>query len=90
MLAYDPSSCAILEAIFAAPDKVARRPHIDDPRLSNIEKWNTLVNCVINALDFSPCNDWEKMDSRIETVDPRVPPSTPWTGEDLRLKFRVF
>jgi hypothetical protein len=90
MLANDPSSCAILEDIHAAPDKVARRPHIDDPRLSNNEKWNTLVNCFINASDFSPCNDWEKMDSRIETVDPRAPPSTPWTGEDLRLKFRLL
>jgi hypothetical protein len=42
-LANDPSSCAILEDIHAAPDKVARRPHIDDPRLSNNEKWNSPI-----------------------------------------------
>jgi hypothetical protein len=50
----------------------------------------TVCDCFINASDFSPSNDWEKNDLRIETVDPSLPPSTPWTGEELRLKFRFF
>jgi len=88
MLAVDPESYSALNDIFASPDKEVRRAQIDDKSLSFNEKWNSLANCFMNAQDFAPENEWGKLDSRIQDVDPRSPPLTPWTGEQLRKHFR--
>ncbi len=42
----------------------------------------------MNAADFLPENEWAQLDSRIQDVDPRQPPISPWTGEQLRKHFR--
>jgi hypothetical protein len=47
-----------------------------------------LANCFLNAEDFVPENVWAQHDSRILNVDPRSPPLSPWTGEQLRKHFR--
>jgi hypothetical protein len=87
MLAVEPDSYLALNDIFAAPAKEARRAQIDDKNLSFNEKWNSLADCFMNAEDFLPENEWANMDSRIQDVDPRQPPITPWSGEQLRKHF---
>ena len=42
----------------------------------------------MNAEDFATENEWAEKDSRIIDVDPRLPPSKPWSGEELRKHFR--
>jgi len=88
MLAVEPDSYLALNDIFAAPAKEARRAQIDDKSLSFNEKWNSLADCFMNAADFLPENEWAQLDSRIQDVDPRQPPISPWTGEQLRKHFR--
>jgi hypothetical protein len=41
----------------------------------------------MNAEDFLPENEWENLDSLNQDVDPRQPPISPWTGEQLRKHF---
>ncbi len=41
----------------------------------------------MNAEDFSPENAWAHLDSRIEDVGPRQPPSSLLTGEQLHNHF---
>jgi hypothetical protein len=41
----------------------------------------------MNAKDFAPENEWADYDQRIFNVDPRLPPQTPWTGEELCKHF---
>ena len=77
-----------LNEIFAAPEKEARRAQIDNKALSFNEKWNSLASNFYNADDFDPENIWSDKDSRILDVDPRSPPTAPWTGEELRKHFR--
>ena len=88
MLAVEPESYSSLNNIFASPEKDARRAQIDDKSLSFNEKWNSLANCFMNAEDFAPENEWAEMDSRIIDVDPHLPPSKPWSGEELCKHFR--
>ncbi len=88
MLAVDPESYSALNDIFASPDKEVRQAQIDDKSLSFNEKWNSLANCFMNAGDFAPENEWANLNSRIKDVDPRSPPLTSWTGEQLRKHFR--
>jgi hypothetical protein len=90
MLAVEPDSYLALNDIFAAPAKEARQAQIDDKNLSFNEKWNALADCFMNAEDFLPENEWANMDSRIQDVDPRQPPITPWSGEQLRKHFRTL
>jgi hypothetical protein len=56
--------------------------------LSFNEKWNTVTNNLFNVEDFEPENMWAGKDSRIQHMDPRLPPTTPWIGEELRKYFR--
>jgi len=87
MLAVEPDSYLALNEIFASPVKEARQAQIDDKSLSFNEKWNSLADCFMNAADFLPENEWAHLDSRIQDVDPRQPPISPWTGEQLRKHF---
>jgi hypothetical protein len=90
MLAVEPDSYLALNEIFASPVKEAQQAQIDDKSLSINEKWNSLADCFMNADDFLPENQWSHLDSRIQDVDPRQPPISPWTGEQLRKHFRIF
>jgi hypothetical protein len=90
MLAVEPDSYLALNEIFASPVKEARQAQIDDKSLSFNEKWNSLADCFMNAADFLPENEWAHLDSRIQDVDPRQPPISPWTGEQLRKHFRTL
>ncbi len=87
MLDVEPESYSSLNNIFASPEKDARRAQIDDKSLSFNEKWNSLANCFMNAEDFAPENEWAEKDSRIIDVDPHLPPSKPWSGEELYKHF---
>jgi hypothetical protein len=60
---------------------------IDDKSLSFNEKWNSLADCFMNADDFLPENEWAHLDSSIQDVDPRQPPISPWTREQLQKHF---
>jgi hypothetical protein len=42
----------------------------------------------MNAKDFVPENVWVDEGSRISDVDPRLPPSPLWSGEEPRKLFR--
>jgi hypothetical protein len=84
MLAVESDSYLALNDIFAALVKEARQAQIDDKSLSFNEKWNSLADYYMNADDFLPENVWAQLDSRIQDVDPRQPPISPWTGEQLR------
>jgi hypothetical protein len=44
----------------------------------------------MNADDFLPENQWSYLDSRIQDVDPRQPPFSPWTGEQLQKHFQTL
>jgi hypothetical protein len=88
MLAADPETYDALVSIFSSPAKEERRAHVDNKALSFNDKWNALAAQFMNAPDFSPENIWANDDSRISDVDPRLPPSSPWSGEDLRKHFR--
>jgi hypothetical protein len=44
----------------------------------------------MNADDFAPENEWADYDQRIFNVDPRLPPKTSWTGEELRKHFHTL
>jgi hypothetical protein len=90
MLAVEPESFMSLQDIFAAPDKAARRAQIDNKNLSFNEKWNAIANNFFNAKDFEPTNEWSDKDTRIIDIDPRLPPITPWSGEELRKYFRTL
>ena len=83
MLAFDPEMYEAPTSIFSSPAKEDRRAHIDDKSLSCNEKCNALANDFMNAEDFAPENVWADDDSRINDVDPRLPPCPPWSGEDL-------
>jgi hypothetical protein len=41
----------------------------------------------MNTEDFAPENEWADYDQRIFNVHPRLPPQTPWTGEELCKHF---
>jgi hypothetical protein len=85
MLAVETEpSFEYLSDIFRAPEKSDRRRQIDDDTLSFDQKWNNLAYNFMNADDFMPENIWAEKDSRLENIDPRVPPTTAWTGEQLR------
>jgi len=84
MLAVESDSYLALNDIFAALVKEAWQAQIDDKSLSFNEKWNSLADYYMNADDFLPENVWAQLDSRIQDVDPRQPPISPWTGEQLR------
>jgi hypothetical protein len=85
MLAVETElSFEYLSDIFRAPEKSDRRRQIDDDTLSFDQKWNNLAKNFMNADDFMPENIWAEKDSRLENIDPRVPPTTAWTGEQLR------
>jgi hypothetical protein len=86
MLAVGPESYFALNDIFVALDKELRRAHIDNENLSFNEKWNSLVNCFMNAADLMPENEWADYDQCIFNFDPHLPP-TPWTGEELPKHF---
>ena len=91
MLAVETElSFEYLSDIFRAPEKSDRRRQIDDDTLSFDQKWNNLAYNFMNADDFMPENIWAEKDSRLENIDPRVPPTTAWTGEQLRKTFRTL
>ncbi len=56
MLAVESESYSALNDIFAVLDKELGRAHIDNENLSFNEKWNSLANCFMNAIDFLPEN----------------------------------
>ena len=87
MLAADPETYDALVSIFSSPAKEERWAHVDNKALSFNDKWNALAAQFMNAPDFSPENIWADDDSRISDVDPWLPPSSPWSGEDLRKHF---
>jgi len=90
MLAAEPETYEALSSIFLSPAKEDRRAHIDDKSLSFNEKCNALANDFMNAEDFAPENVWADDDSRINNVDPWLPPCPPWSGEDLRKHFHFL
>jgi hypothetical protein len=90
MLVVEPDSYLALNNIFATPEKEARWVQIDDKSLSFNEKWNSLADCFMNADDFLPENEWAHLDSRIQDVDPRQPPISPWTGDQLQKHFHTL
>jgi hypothetical protein len=89
MLAVEPDSYLALNKIFASPVKEAWRAQIDDKSLSFNEKWNSLADCFMIADDFLPENEWANLDSRIQDVDPRQPPISPWTGSSYVSIFEL-
>ncbi len=89
MLAVEPESYSALNDIFAVPDKELGRAHIDNENLSFNEKWNSLVNCFMNAVVFLPENEWADFDQCIFNVNPCLSHTTPWTGGELCKHFAI-
>jgi hypothetical protein len=75
-----------LTSIFYHPQK-KRHAHIDDKSLSLNAKWNALANYFMNAEVFAPENVWVDKDSKISDMDPYLPLSPPWNGEQLQKRF---
>ncbi len=83
----NPSFEYLSDIFRVLPEKSDKRRQIDGDSLSFEQKWNNLANNFMNADDFIPENIWAEKDSRLENIDPRVPPTTAWTGEQLRTPF---
>lgn len=83
----DPSAIIILDKIFSAPLPEEKRSRIDNPELSFENQWENLAKAVMNSEDFHPENNFGSLDERLMSIDPRNPPTPPWSGSELRALF---
>ncbi len=86
-LAHDPESFDALSEIFSGD---TCRAKVDDPSMSFDMQWSYIAETFFNADSWRPENNWATMDSRCESIDPRLPPASPWTGDQIRKCFREY
>ena len=80
----EPDCREKLDRIFGGANKELQRKELDDKSSRNPQLWEDLA-VTFNSSEYAPENDID--DDRLSEIDPSKPPSTKWTGSELRTTF---